>query len=107
MRANYPNRFWIQNQLRYPLCGPAFRRRILNAFVIGSEARGLAKPGSDLDIAVVIPPIRGVDSLKLSERYHQHMAGDHCVPEWEGRKVDFQFFYPTDPELEQYQKIPI
>ena len=80
---------------------------VIEHFTIGSEAKGTAKPGSDLDIAVVINPKIDPDTgedltaLKFTEMFHRQYAAEKEVPTTEdtGRKIDIQFFYPGDAEL--------
>lgn len=81
------------------------RRKILGAFIVGSEARGTARPDSDLDVAVIIPHVRGKTSLRVTEKYQAHFTGNSQKPKWNGRVVDVQFFYPDDLELGRYDKI--
>jgi predicted nucleotidyltransferase len=81
---------------------------VLEAYVIGSYAKGTATRESDLDIALVIPP-QGIPALKLSERYHACFEFNEYKPkfsmgEWDVI-VDFQFFYPGSKELSSYKKI--
>jgi predicted nucleotidyltransferase len=102
----YPNLTWVRNQLRYNAASHN-RYKVLGAFIIGSEAKGSATPQSDLDIAVIIPPIRGKTALQVSEYYHTKFRTDWQKPHWNGRIVDFQFFYPDDPMLANYPKIQI
>jgi len=83
------------------------RVNVLDAFIVGSTAKGNGTEESDLDIAVVIPPVRGKSALAVSEAYHQKFFTDDQKPRWIGKRVDFQFFYPSDPELESYAKIPL
>ena len=103
---SYPTIVWINEEMRYSPYA-ARRVKILEAFIVGSEAKGTAKPDSDLDIALVIEPVKGKTSIKYSEYYHQKFPSDDCKPKWNGRRVDFQFFYPDDPQLATYSKIPI
>lgn len=81
--------------------------KILDAYVVGSEAKGEARDDSDLDIAVIIPPKNSVSDLKLTERYHQNFRNNNQMPKWNGRIVDFQFFYPESEELKKYSKIKL
>ena len=103
---SYPSISWIRQQLRWNPYSSA-RYKILSAYVIGSEAKGTANPDSDLDIAVVIAPAMKSTALNRTERYHQKFTDNSQMPVWNNRRVDFQFFYPDDPELETYSKIEI
>jgi predicted nucleotidyltransferase len=81
---------------------------VLSAFVVGSVAKGIATVGSDLDIAMVIPAKCRVSSLRFTERYHRRMAlTGGMYPEFEGRRVDFQFFFPNDFSLLNCQRIKL
>lgn len=102
----YPTISWMRTQLRDNLIART-RYKILGAYVIGSEAKGLARPDSDLDIAVIIPPVRGKTALQITEYYHSKFADERWKPKWNGRIVDIQFFYSTDAELASYSKIPL
>lgn len=97
----YPTIKWIKQQLRYCY----IRKQVLAAYIVGSEAKGTARANSDFDIAVVIPPVYGKSSLKYSELFHSKL--NQTEVKWNDRTVDFQFFYPTDTELETYSKIPL
>ena len=102
----YPTLAWVRQTLRWSSYA-SFRRKVLAAFIVGSEAKGIARPDSDLDIAVIIEPIRGKSALRYTEFYHGHFPSDESKPDWNGRRVDFQFFYPTDAVLATYSKIPL
>jgi len=102
----YPSLSWVRRELRTNLVAPT-RLRALSAYVVGSEARGTAGEGSDLDIAVVIPRARGRSSLQVTEAHHSKFRDDRFRPRWGGRVVDFQFFFEGDPELDGYDKIPL
>lgn len=88
-------------------CYASRRVKVLAAYIVGSEAKGTAKIDSDLDIAIVIPIVRGKTSIKYSEQYHDRFPNNESKPTWQGRRVDFQFFYPNDKQLEEYSKIPL
>lgn len=101
----YPTKSWIKNLFRWS--NPRINVKFLDAFIVGSEAKGIAKPDSDLDIAVIIEPIRGKTALKKTEEYHSRFFTDAQKPKWNDRIVDIQFFYPNDPELQSYSKIDL
>jgi predicted nucleotidyltransferase len=103
----YPNAKWVREFLRWNL-GRRVKQRVLGTYIVGSEAKGTAKEGSDLDIAIVIEPVRGKTALKYTEEFHELLAKQNSkCPLWNGRQTDFQFFYEDDPELKQYKKIEI
>ena len=84
------------------------RQKVLAAYIIGSIAKGTARPNSDLDIAVVIPAKRRVSALRFSERFHLKMALSAGIyPMFLGRRVDFQFFFPDDAILATYPAIKL
>ena len=97
----YPTLDWVVERLRNSLVS-RIDYPILDAFIVGSEARGTARPDSDLDIAVIIPLVRGKTALQISEAYHAKFRSNAALPHWQGRRVDVQFFYPDDPELQTY-----
>jgi len=106
MRQAYPTLAWLRSALRNNLVAPV-RRPILAAYVVGSEAKGTARPDSDLDIAVVIPRVQGKTALQITEEWHSRFSSQQFWPHWNGRPVDVQFFYEDDPELAGYDKIPL
>jgi predicted nucleotidyltransferase len=106
MVKSYPSLSWIKRELRNNVCYP-FKKTIVVAYIIGSEAKGTAKENSDLDIAIIIEPIRGKSSLKKTEEYHQKFTSTIFKPKWDNRIVDIQFFYPGCPELSTYEKIKV
>lgn len=83
------------------------RLNVRKAFIIGSEAKGNATNGSDLDAAIVISPIKGKTSIQYTENYHSYFTKEYEKPHWNGRCIDFQFFYETDKELISYEKIEL
>lgn len=105
----YPSLAWVRSQLYYgyPARIDRKRNKILAAYVIGSEAKGTANEESDLDIAVVLPQKPRRDALDFTERYHDKFQNNEQMPMWNGRRVDFQFFYPNDPALAGYARIPL
>lgn len=104
--ANYPSLKWIRSWLRWGYVS-SIRDRVLSAYIIGSEAKGTARQDSDLDIAAIIPPRGRVSAIQRTERYHQKFTSNLQKPTWNGRVVDFQFFYPDDAELSGYSKIKL
>jgi len=103
---NYPTLSWVRQQLRNNLHSRV-RYPILDAYIVGSVAKGEATEISDLDIAVIIPEADRVTAVRRSERYHAKFSSNAQKPHWDGRVVDIQFFYPGSPELDGYSKIQI
>lgn len=103
---SYPTISEIKRILRLNIVKP-FRRKIFAAYIIGSEANGTAKSDSDLDIALVIEKIKGKTSLSFSEVYHSSFKSDFSKPMWNNKRLDFQFFYEEDSELENINKIQL
>ena len=100
----FPTLKWVKSSLRNNLVKP-FRPKIIKAYIVGSFARGDFNDGSDLDIAIIIAQRRGMSSLQISESYHSNFTSDIFKAKWNGRIVDFQFFYEN--ELEDYIKIEL
>ena len=103
--AEIPSISWVKRHLKQNVV--AFYGTVLGAYVVGSVARGKAGPESDLDITVIIKRQRGVSSLKFTDRYHARILHESWKPNFGGRIVDFQFFYETDHELDESEKIEI
>ncbi|NIT56383.1 MAG: hypothetical protein GWN00_09170, partial [Aliifodinibius sp.] len=98
-----PNETWIKEQ--FSALNPfedegIYADDIKAVYIVGSEALGKAKSTSDVDVAIVIPSIKGKTALKISEEFHQKFGRN--LPIWNNRDVDFQFFYEGDPELAEY-----
>lgn len=81
--------------------------RILSSFVIGSVAAGTAGDDSDIDIAIIIPKVKGKSALKVTEHYHARFTANHQMPHFDKRRLDFQFFYEHDSALLAYPKIQL
>jgi predicted nucleotidyltransferase len=97
-KAKLPDEKWIKARLRNNLIAPV-RRKVLATHIIGSEAKGTATKTSDIDVVIVIPKVKGKTDLKLTEEYHAKFTDSKQKPQWEGRTVDFQFFYEDSAEL--------
>lgn len=80
---------------------------IISAFVVGSVAKGTAGDDSDIDIAIIIPKVRGKTALKFTEQYHARFMSNHQMPHFNGRRLDFQFYYEGDASLLNYSKIKL
>jgi len=85
----------------------AIKFKVLDMFIVGSYAKGTTEPDSDLDIAVIIPEIPRTSALDFSEIYHSTFNSNEDVPHWNDIRVDFQFFYKDDPQLQTYSKISL
>lgn len=102
----YPTITEIRGLLKNNLA-KSIRVKVLKAFIIGSEAKGTSNKNSDLDIAVVVPAINRKTSIQFSEHYHSYFKFENQKPKWDGRIIDFQFFYENDMHLKTLKKIPI
>lgn len=80
---------------------------ITSAFVVGSVAKGTATDESDIDIAIIIPRVKGKTSVRVSEDYHSRFTRNFQMPHFAGRRLDFQFYYEDDKSLEGYSKIEL
>ena len=69
--------------------------------------RGWPVDGSDIDIAIVIPKVKGKTSLKVTEDYHSRFTSNYQMPHFHGRRLDFQFFYEDNSTLQDYAKIQL
>jgi len=106
MEGKYPTVRWVREKLRYDWFART-REQVLNVYVIGSEARGMSKSDSDLDIAVIIKEKPNLTSIKFSERFHSKYPSNADMPKWNGKRVDFQFFYPGEIEKLGYKAIEL
>lgn len=102
----YPSLKKVRSWLRWNITAP-MKKKVIGAYIIGSEAKGTAKPNSDIDIAIIIEPMSRKTSLKFTEDYHSKFKNNNSYPKWNGRKIDFQFFFPEDSELKKYSKIKL
>lgn len=85
----------VRSMLRYnPVA--SVRDKVLEAYIVGSVAKGTNGNESDLDIAVIIPAKKAVSDYKFTDRYHQKFMQDSHKPNWQGMRVDFQFYYSSD-----------
>lgn len=83
------------------------REKVLEAYIIGSTAKGTDTNDSDIDIAVIIPRKARKSALKFSEHYHAKFTCNSQKDTWDTKLVDFQFFYPDSEELKEYPRIKI
>jgi predicted nucleotidyltransferase len=83
----------------------AYRTKVIDAFIVGSVAKGTNNQDSDLDIAVIIPRKARKSAIKITEHYHGRFTCDSQKSKWRGIQVDLQFFYEDDIELNKYSKI--
>jgi predicted nucleotidyltransferase len=81
--------------------------KIISAFVVGSVAKGTAGDDSDIDIAIIIPRVKGKSALKATAQYHARYTSNSQLPHFHGRRLDFQFFYEGDTSLLKYSKIQL
>jgi len=81
--------------------------KIKSAFVVGSVAKGTAGDESDIDIAIIIPEVKGKTALKVTEQYHSRFTSNEQMPHFKGRRLDLQFFYEDDKDLSSYAKIQL
>ena len=112
LAGDFPGLAWLARAVRGKnLLLPAWAKThlpVLDAAVGGSLARGTQRPGSDLDLIIIVQATPRFSSLKLTERVYGAM-GRQTFPCWEvqgvSRQLDFQFFYPGDCQLADYDLI--
>ena len=102
----YPSIAYLKKELRYN-CTKSIRHKIFKAFIIGSEAKGNSNSKSDLDIALVIPKIKGKTSIQYTKNFHSYFTSETQKPKWNSRVIDFQFYFEDDFELDEIPKIKI
>lgn len=102
---DYPTVKWVISTLRNNLHSRV-DYKVLSAYIVGSEAKGTAIKGSDLDIAVIIPKSDKIAAIKRTENYHNKFKSDNHKPSWNGRIVDIQFF-DDENDLKDYSKIKL
>lgn len=83
------------------------REKVLEAYIIGSVAKGTNHKDSDLDIAIIIQAKARKSALKFTEQYHAKFTCESQKKKWAGLTVDFQFFYPNLQELTSYTRIKL
>jgi hypothetical protein len=83
----------------------SYRTKVLEAFIVGSVAKGTSHKDSDIDIAVIIPRKARKSSLKVTEHYHARFTCDSQKDKWQNKQIDIQFFYEDDPVLKEYSMI--
>lgn len=93
----------VRRMLRYNFAA-SVREKVLGAFIIGSTAKLNTHSDSDIDIAVIIPTKARKSALKFTEHYHQKFSKNSEMPQWEGRRVDFQFYY-CDAGLSEFNRM--
>lgn len=97
----YPRISWIQDVMNQF----GFDFEILDAFIVGSVAKGKEHEGSDLDILMIVPK-KLEDSIESLNDNLVNVLGDEIV--WEGKKVDFQVATENDPDWQiWYDRIPL
>lgn len=84
-------------------------------FVVGSFAKGLARPrgheegDSDVDILLEVRAKKGITTEQLEEQYRTRLQryfmqhgikgkADEVHPQWDGRRIDLYFTYDADAE---------
>lgn len=104
LSGNLPKISDVRRFLRYnPYV--SYRTKVIDAFIIGSIAKGTDHKNSDIDIAVIIPKKARKSALKVTEHYHARFMCNSEKSHWQGQQVDIQFFYEDDPSLKEYSKI--
>lgn len=86
-----PSVSWVRETLKN--LGPK-HYRVLGAFILANAI------SNTMDIAVIIPPMNR-PSINISREYNSNVKKSQR-PQWNGKTVDFQFFYPFDIELGIY-----
>jgi hypothetical protein len=102
----YPSIKFLRRELRCNLT-KSIRPKILKAFIIGSDAKGIENSKSDLDVALIIPKVKGKTSIQFTDIFHSHFTSENQKPKWNNRIIDFQFYFEYDFELNEIPKIEI
>ena len=82
-------------------------KKIKDMYIVGSYAKGTYNENSDIDIAVIMEPIKNKTSLQFTEYFHSKYKTDKAKPKFNGKIIDFQFFWTTDNMWKKYSKIKI
>ena len=106
----------IRHNLRWCPYGPRICHKVLDCFVVGSVAKGCATAESDLDIALVIAPVKGKTAIEYTEQYYNRWetlaiangieAAEKSKPHFNGLPLDFQFFYSEPGKGGQSDMLP-
>lgn len=106
LNGHLPTLTEVRKMLRYnPYVSK--RDKVLDAYLIGSSARGTDSEDSDIDIAVVIPAKKRKTAVRFTEEYHASFTSNTQKNHWQGRCVDLQFFYPGSQELEECTRVKL
>lgn len=69
--------------------------KVLGAYIIGSTSTLTNHSDSDIDIAIIIGA-KKKSAIQFTDHYHSKFLNNNEMPNWEGRRVDFQFFYSAN-----------
>lgn len=67
------------------------REKVLNALVLNP-----CDEHGQMVVAVVIPKKPRLTSVQVSERYHAKFTQESQKPEHDGKRIDYQFYYPGE-----------
>ncbi len=99
-----PSIAWVLEMLERMHFTPEELGEIETGYVMGSIAKGKAKPDSDMDITLISNTLDSSAAEDLSNTILDVI--EHSV-KWNGRTLDIQVWSRNDPRLAKYSKIPL
>lgn len=88
-----------------PIC------KVINAYLVGDHAEGIANEDSWIYIGVVVKPIKGMSAEELNDKFADYTDSNKLWFIWKwknlSRNVLLYFFYRNDPSITQHPYIEL